>query len=83
MASHDKCAPWPDAVMHLEGQPGRAICWRHPTDWRLDGKVNFFLLQHFGFIIVVKLSENMYSLGYEAMPLASIVSIGNDDVVRC
>ncbi|KAG2668127.1 hypothetical protein I3760_15G145500 [Carya illinoinensis] len=36
MASHDKCAPWPDTVMHLEGQSGRAVCWRHPTNWRLD-----------------------------------------------
>ncbi|XP_059454726.1 histone-lysine N-methyltransferase ASHR3-like [Corylus avellana] len=38
MASHDKCAAWPDKVMHLESQPGKAICWRHPTDWRLDRK---------------------------------------------
>ncbi|GAV77697.1 SET domain-containing protein [Cephalotus follicularis] len=36
IASHDKCAPWPDEVFHLETQPGRAVCWRHPTDWRLD-----------------------------------------------
>ncbi|XP_021276511.1 histone-lysine N-methyltransferase ASHR3 [Herrania umbratica] len=38
MASHNKCAPWPDAVNHLEDKPGRAICWRHPTNWRLDKK---------------------------------------------
>ncbi|OMO98603.1 hypothetical protein CCACVL1_04161, partial [Corchorus capsularis] len=38
MASHDKCAPWPDAVIHLKDKPGRAICWRHPTNWRLDKK---------------------------------------------
>ncbi|XP_017983302.1 PREDICTED: histone-lysine N-methyltransferase ASHR3 isoform X2 [Theobroma cacao] len=38
MASHNKCAPWPDAVTHLEDKPGRAICWRHPTNWRLDKK---------------------------------------------
>ncbi|XWS73134.1 hypothetical protein CRYUN_Cryun02cG0099200 [Craigia yunnanensis] len=38
MASHDKCSPWPDAVIHLKDKPGRAICWRHPTNWRLDKK---------------------------------------------
>ncbi|XP_022988562.1 histone-lysine N-methyltransferase ASHR3-like isoform X2 [Cucurbita maxima] len=38
IASHDKCAPWPDKVMHLNNQPGKAICWRHPTDWRVDLK---------------------------------------------
>ncbi|XP_057967904.1 histone-lysine N-methyltransferase ASHR3 isoform X2 [Malania oleifera] len=37
-ASHDKCAPWPDKVIHLRNQPGRAVCWRHPGDWRLDNK---------------------------------------------
>ncbi|KAK8543270.1 hypothetical protein V6N12_015830 [Hibiscus sabdariffa] len=42
MASHDKCSPWSDAVIHLKDKPGRAICWRHPTNWRLDKKVNFF-----------------------------------------
>ncbi|CAO2841592.1 unnamed protein product [Amaranthus hypochondriacus] len=34
MASHDKCAAWPDKVIHLREQPGWAVCWRHPTDWR-------------------------------------------------
>ncbi|KAF3452908.1 hypothetical protein FNV43_RR03341 [Rhamnella rubrinervis] len=38
IASHDKCAAWPDEVIHLKDQPGKAICWRHPTDWRLDRK---------------------------------------------
>ncbi|KAK8545156.1 hypothetical protein V6N12_026001 [Hibiscus sabdariffa] len=38
MASHDKCSPWPDAVIHLKDKPGRAVCWRHPTNWRLDKK---------------------------------------------
>ncbi|XP_075652282.1 histone-lysine N-methyltransferase ASHR3 [Castanea sativa] len=38
IASHDKCAPWPDQVRHLENQPGKAVCWRHPSDWRLDRK---------------------------------------------
>lgn len=45
MAFHSRCAPWPDDVMPLKdhpGGPGRAICWRHPTDWRLDRKVIFF-----------------------------------------
>ncbi|XP_062078486.1 histone-lysine N-methyltransferase ASHR3 [Humulus lupulus] len=36
MASHDKCAAWPGEVIHLKDQPGRAVCWRHPTDGRLD-----------------------------------------------
>ncbi|CAI0427655.1 unnamed protein product [Linum tenue] len=34
-ASHDKCAPWPDTIIHLIDRPGHAICWRHPDDWRL------------------------------------------------
>ncbi|XP_050374271.1 histone-lysine N-methyltransferase ASHR3 [Argentina anserina] len=38
IASHDKCAAWPDKVIHLVDQPGRAVCWRHPTDWREDRK---------------------------------------------
>ncbi|XP_026402221.1 histone-lysine N-methyltransferase ASHR3-like [Papaver somniferum] len=38
-ASHPKCAPWPDKVIYLTtSQPGRAVCWRHPTDWRLEKK---------------------------------------------
>ncbi|KAH9806245.1 Histone-lysine N-methyltransferase ASHR3 [Citrus sinensis] len=36
IASHDKCAPWPDRVIHLKDQPGRAVCWRHPAKWLLD-----------------------------------------------
>ncbi|CAI0394233.1 unnamed protein product [Linum tenue] len=39
-ASHDKCAPWPDTVIHLINRPGSAICWRHPDDWRLDRHPN-------------------------------------------
>ncbi|CAI0427653.1 unnamed protein product [Linum tenue] len=35
-ASHDKCAPWPDTIIHLIDRPGHAICWRHPDDWRLN-----------------------------------------------
>ncbi|KAF1892425.1 hypothetical protein Lal_00010890 [Lupinus albus] len=42
MAFHHKCAPWPDEVVHLKDHPGQAICWKHPSDWRLDRKVNFF-----------------------------------------
>ncbi|KAF7806575.1 histone-lysine N-methyltransferase ASHR3 [Senna tora] len=41
MAFHVKCAPWPDAVMPLKDHPGRAVCWRHPNDWRLDRKEVF------------------------------------------
>ncbi|CAJ2637434.1 unnamed protein product [Trifolium pratense] len=37
-AFHIKCAPWPEAVIPLKDHPGKAICWRHPSDWRLDKK---------------------------------------------
>ncbi|KAF7152607.1 hypothetical protein RHSIM_Rhsim01G0021300 [Rhododendron simsii] len=36
VASHDKCAAFPEGVIHLNNQPGRAVCWRHPDDWRLE-----------------------------------------------
>uniref|UniRef100_A0A7N0SWX1 Uncharacterized protein n=1 Tax=Kalanchoe fedtschenkoi TaxID=63787 RepID=A0A7N0SWX1_KALFE len=36
MASHDKCAPWPEAVIHIPNQPKKAICWRHPSHWWED-----------------------------------------------
>ncbi|KAF7850916.1 hypothetical protein BT93_L4886 [Corymbia citriodora subsp. variegata] len=32
IASHYKCAAWPEKVMHLKNLPGRAVCWRHPTN---------------------------------------------------
>ncbi|XP_022749487.1 histone-lysine N-methyltransferase ASHR3-like isoform X2 [Durio zibethinus] len=35
ISSHDKCSPWLDVVIHLKDKPGKAICWRHPTNWRL------------------------------------------------
>ncbi|XP_019414209.1 PREDICTED: histone-lysine N-methyltransferase ASHR3 [Lupinus angustifolius] len=38
MAFHHKCAPWPDEVVHLKDHPGQAVCWKHPSDWRLDRK---------------------------------------------
>ncbi|KAK9932096.1 hypothetical protein M0R45_019346 [Rubus argutus] len=38
IASHDKCTAWPEKVMHLIGQPRRAVCWRHSTDWRQERK---------------------------------------------
>ncbi|KAJ6731679.1 SET DOMAIN PROTEINS [Salix purpurea] len=38
VASHNQCAPWSDEVVCLKNQAGRAVCWRHPTDWRLDKK---------------------------------------------
>ncbi|XP_010548495.1 PREDICTED: histone-lysine N-methyltransferase ASHR3 [Tarenaya hassleriana] len=38
IAAHDKHAPWSNEVFHLKNQPGRAVCWRHPADWRLDLK---------------------------------------------
>ena len=42
MASHNKCMAWLAKVIHLKDEPGKAVCWRHPADWRLDRKVNFF-----------------------------------------
>uniref|UniRef100_A0A3Q7H691 Zinc finger PHD-type domain-containing protein n=1 Tax=Solanum lycopersicum TaxID=4081 RepID=A0A3Q7H691_SOLLC len=42
LASHDKCAAFPEHVVHLNDQPGRVICWKHPSDWRLE-KVNLFI----------------------------------------
>lgn len=38
VAAHTECAPWPDKVIYPAGQPGRAVCWRHPTDWRMEKK---------------------------------------------
>ncbi|CAH2077420.1 unnamed protein product [Thlaspi arvense] len=38
MAAHDKHAAWPEEVLHLKDQPGKTVCWRHPSDWRLDSK---------------------------------------------
>ncbi|OUZ99581.1 SET domain [Macleaya cordata] len=29
---------WPDKVIYLTSQPGRAICWRHPTNWQQEKK---------------------------------------------
>ncbi|KAL9224144.1 hypothetical protein vseg_000210 [Gypsophila vaccaria] len=36
VASHDKCAAWPEEVIHLSERPGWAVCWRHPKDWQQD-----------------------------------------------
>ncbi|KAK3437813.1 hypothetical protein EUGRSUZ_C01233 [Eucalyptus grandis] len=38
LASHYKCAAWPEKVMHLKNPPGRAVCWRHLTNSRLVKK---------------------------------------------
>ncbi|XP_073018313.1 histone-lysine N-methyltransferase ASHR3 [Primulina eburnea] len=38
IASHDKCSPFPENVFHFPDRPGKAICWRHPSDWRLEMK---------------------------------------------
>ncbi|XP_010687654.2 histone-lysine N-methyltransferase ASHR3 [Beta vulgaris subsp. vulgaris] len=34
VASHDKCAAWPEKVIRVSERPGWAVCWRHPKDWR-------------------------------------------------
>ncbi|KAK4337623.1 hypothetical protein RND71_042110 [Anisodus tanguticus] len=39
LASHDKCAAFPEHVVHLNDQPGRVICWKHPSDWRLEKEI--------------------------------------------
>ncbi|VFQ95173.1 unnamed protein product [Cuscuta campestris] len=36
MASHEKCAAFPEYVVHLTSHPGQAICWKHHADWRLQ-----------------------------------------------
>eukprot|EP00256_Glycine_max_P062645 XP_014632150.1 histone-lysine N-methyltransferase ASHR3 isoform X2 [Glycine max] len=41
IAFHSKCAPWSDSVVQLKDHPGQAVCWRHPSDWRLDRKEVF------------------------------------------
>ncbi|KAL2982673.1 hypothetical protein AAZX31_12G000200 [Glycine max] len=38
IAFHSKCAPWSDSVLQLKDHLGHAVCWRHPSDWRLDRK---------------------------------------------
>ncbi|XP_027774396.1 uncharacterized protein LOC107026384 isoform X2 [Solanum pennellii] len=39
LASHDKCAAFPEHVVHLNDQPGRVICWKHPSDWRMEKEI--------------------------------------------
>ncbi|KAK9098041.1 hypothetical protein Syun_025086 [Stephania yunnanensis] len=39
IASHTKCAPWPDKVRYFRSQLRRAVCWRHPTDWRFEKEI--------------------------------------------
>ncbi|KAL1548915.1 Histone-lysine N-methyltransferase ashr3 [Salvia divinorum] len=36
IACHDKCAAFPEHVIRIPNQPGEVICWKHPTDWRLE-----------------------------------------------
>ncbi|KAG9455834.1 hypothetical protein H6P81_000342 [Aristolochia fimbriata] len=38
IAAHHRCEAWPDDVIHLPGQPRRAVCWMHHADWRLEKK---------------------------------------------
>lgn len=42
MATHPHCSPWPTEVRSLPNQPGWAVCWKHPADWRMLNKVNHF-----------------------------------------
>ncbi|KAG4923033.1 hypothetical protein JHK82_052011 [Glycine max] len=42
VAFHSKYAAWSDSVLQLKDHPGHTVCWRHPYDWHLDRKVNFF-----------------------------------------
>ncbi|XP_010268461.1 PREDICTED: histone-lysine N-methyltransferase ASHR3 isoform X2 [Nelumbo nucifera] len=41
IASHTKCAPWPEDVICLTNQQRRAVCWRHSTNWKLEKKEIF------------------------------------------
>ena len=72
IASHDKCAPWPDKVMHLNNQPGKAICWRHPTDWRVDLKVNF-LLSFTSKVVFAFLFEDAFSCSMSLINLNLLI----------
>ncbi|KAH6818540.1 SET domain group 4 [Perilla frutescens var. frutescens] len=36
IACHDKCAAFPEHVVHIPDQPGEVICWKHPIDWHLE-----------------------------------------------
>ena len=42
VAAHAKCAPWPADVIYLKNRPGRAVCWRHSSDWHLEKEVDLF-----------------------------------------
>ncbi|KAJ0599238.1 putative [histone H3]-lysine(4) N-trimethyltransferase transcription regulator SET family [Helianthus annuus] len=33
LASHDKCAAYPEYVLHFKDNPSQKICWRHAIDW--------------------------------------------------
>ncbi|KAI3754530.1 hypothetical protein L1987_54315 [Smallanthus sonchifolius] len=33
LASHDKCAAYPEYVSHSKDHPWQKICWRHAIDW--------------------------------------------------
>lgn len=43
LASHDKCAAFPEYVSHFSDRPWQKLCWKH--DWP-PLKVNFFIHQH-------------------------------------
>lgn len=70
VAAHTKCAPWPDKVIYPISQPGRAVCWRHPTDWRLEKKVNLsFLHQNCSIFLlwqfrIIRLLPNIANINY-------------------
>lgn len=53
VASHDKCAAFPEGVIHLNNHTGRAVCWRHPADWWLE-KVNLFFPSSVWFFYVLR-----------------------------
>ncbi|KVH93720.1 AWS-like protein [Cynara cardunculus var. scolymus] len=33
LASHEKCAAYPEYILHSDEKPAEIICWRHSTDW--------------------------------------------------
>lgn len=85
VAAHSKCAPWPERVIYPISQPGRAVCWRHPTDWRLEKKVNLFfpspeLFFFFSFLdilesILLRTVAGVYCLFKSTHPILHILSM--------
>ena len=74
VAFHSKCSPWSDSVLQLKDNPGHTVCWRHPSDWRLDKKVNFlFSPESFTIIVYWLYCKLLYALPLESHPHSNSV----------